>query len=162
MRVAIPSNDEKNIAAHTGRCKGFVIVDIDDKQASRVEYRSNTFTHHAQEEKRVSPALLGMEPETEKTASGLGFPGFGHSKQQGQGGHHHSHRALTRAMADCQAMVALGMGPRLLQDLEQQGIDVYFTRDRDIDRVVSSLAHGDFVSHPEGSACKHPHEHGGH
>ena len=41
MRIAVPSDNEQTIAAHTGRCRGFVIFDIDNGEAKKVEYRMN-------------------------------------------------------------------------------------------------------------------------
>ncbi len=48
MKIAIASDDEQTIASHFGRTRGFVIVDVDDSQISRQEFRLNTFTGHAQ------------------------------------------------------------------------------------------------------------------
>lgn len=47
MRIAIASDDEKTIASHFGRTKGFVICEIEDDQIKSREYRLNTFTGHA-------------------------------------------------------------------------------------------------------------------
>ncbi|MCB2199225.1 hypothetical protein KQI63_07465 [bacterium] len=162
MRVAVPSDNERFIAAHTGRCLGFVIADVQGGAVNRIEYRRNSFTGHA----------LGLHQEGGHQhgggqgggGQGLGM-GMGSGQGQGQGhghghGHHHSHNKILSGLNDCQAMLALGMGPRLQQDLSEAGIEVFFTRDKQIDRVLQQLADGVFTSHPDGSACKeHQHQH---
>lgn len=157
MRVAVPSDNERFIAAHTGRCLGFVIADIQEGAVSRVEYRRNSFTGHAK----------GLHQEGGHHGEGHGAAdgqGLGMGIGQGQGhehghGHHHSHQGILSGLEDCQAMLALGMGPRLQHDLSGAGIEVYFTRDKDIDRVLQQMADGVFTSHPDGSACKDHHHH---
>ncbi|MBS4015669.1 MAG: iron-molybdenum cofactor biosynthesis protein [Candidatus Latescibacteria bacterium] len=47
MKIAFASDDEKTIAGHFGRTRGFVIFDIEDKEIKKQEYRINTFTGHA-------------------------------------------------------------------------------------------------------------------
>lgn len=129
MRVAIPSDDQLNVAGHTGRCGGFMILDVTDEGAKRVEYRSNSYTQHATQH----------------------MPGA--TQQQGKGGH--SHNRLLDAIGDCQAIVALGMGPRLVNDLDAAGIQVFFSRETNIDKIGELMASGSFKSDPNGSACQH-------
>lgn len=47
MKIAIASDDEKGIAQHFGRTKGFVVVELDDGAEKARVYRPNTFTGHA-------------------------------------------------------------------------------------------------------------------
>jgi predicted Fe-Mo cluster-binding NifX family protein len=47
VKIAITSNDGKQVAAHFGRTKGFVICELEDKKIKKQEYRPNTFTAHA-------------------------------------------------------------------------------------------------------------------
>ena len=46
MRVAIASDDQRTIASHLGRVRGFLVYDIADEVQHR-HYRENTFTGHA-------------------------------------------------------------------------------------------------------------------
>lgn len=46
MKIAIASDDEKNVASHIGRVRGFVIYEIEDKKIKNKEYRINDFTGH--------------------------------------------------------------------------------------------------------------------
>ncbi len=46
MNVAIPTNDEQNIAERTGRAKGFLIYEIDGQNYKRIDFRENPHKHH--------------------------------------------------------------------------------------------------------------------
>ncbi len=162
MRVALPSDNERTVAAHMGRCEGFVIYDIEPGRVDRVEYRPNTFTGHAKmrmenpEAAREAAAQSGYG-HGHGMGPGHGVGGHGHGQGQhgGQGGH--SHGGVLRGLGDCQMVVALGMGPRLQNDLKQHGIEVCYTRNKQIEEVVQQIAEGAFTSHPDGSACKNHH-----
>jgi len=45
-RIAIATDNEKTISSHFGRTRGFLIVDIEDNDIQKVEYRENNFTRH--------------------------------------------------------------------------------------------------------------------
>jgi predicted Fe-Mo cluster-binding NifX family protein len=47
MKIAIVSDDEKTIASHFGKTRGFVIFEVEGKEIKGQEYRLNTFTGHA-------------------------------------------------------------------------------------------------------------------
>lgn len=47
MKIAIASDDEKNISAHFGRTRGFVVYEVVDGTVKNKEYRTNDFTFHA-------------------------------------------------------------------------------------------------------------------
>lgn len=47
MKIAIVSDDEKTIADHFGRTRGFLVCDVDAGKVKHREYRLNTFTGHA-------------------------------------------------------------------------------------------------------------------
>lgn len=47
MRVAIASDDERTIANHFGRTRGFMIYEIEDGTIKNQHYRINDFTGHA-------------------------------------------------------------------------------------------------------------------
>ena len=128
MRIAIPSDDGTNMAAHTGRASGFVIYDIDEKQAVRIEYRTNTYTGHAK----------GDCTGAEKSA------------RHG----HHDHGDLLDALHDCQVMIARGMGPRLVRDLSRRNIDVVFCDQETADQTAEQFAAGELASTGK-SLCDH-------
>ena len=50
MKIAVATNNEKTVAGHVGRCKGFLVYEIEEQKINRIELRENTFTNHAQGE----------------------------------------------------------------------------------------------------------------
>jgi len=129
MRIAIPSDDGINVASHTGRASGFVIYDIENDQAIRIEYRSNRYTGHA----------LGKCDGSEH-----------HSSNQ-----HHSHDSLLGALDDCNMMLAHGMGPRLVADLATRNIQVVFCDETLAEDAAQKLAIGQLTAREDSGCCPH-------
>ena len=46
IHVAVPTNDEQTLAERTGRAKGFLIYEIEDKTVRKLEFRVNPHKHH--------------------------------------------------------------------------------------------------------------------
>lgn len=126
MRIAVASDDGAQVAAHTGRCRGFVIFDLMGQTPARVEYRSNTYTAHAR-----------------------GQCQGGHTDAGHQG-----HGALVEALADCQVLVTRGLGPRLVADLARRGIDAYVCSVERVDEAAELYARGQLPRAP-GTGCQH-------
>lgn len=134
MKMAVPTDDGVTIAAHAGRCRGFVIYEIIRSVSHRIDYRNNTFTHHAQQPDR------GDSHECSHDGNGVG---------------RHSHISLLEAISDCDTFLAVGIGHGLVNDLQAHSISVLFSEERQIDRAIAMLALSAFVSNPQGSACCH-------
>jgi predicted Fe-Mo cluster-binding NifX family protein len=97
MKIAVASDDGRSIAAHFGRCAGFLIFDVADRKATQVEHRSNAGGQH----------------------------NTGEDCTHGHHDHHHavhSHESFTQLLADCQVIICRGMGRRAVADLEAGGI----------------------------------------
>ncbi|HNQ21632.1 MAG TPA: NifB/NifX family molybdenum-iron cluster-binding protein [Phycisphaerae bacterium] len=131
-RVAFASDDGTAIAAHTGRCACFVIYNVADGQAPRVESRANTFTTHAQE-------------------------GCAGPHAPGPPAGHHSHASLLDALADCQVLVTRGLGPRLLADLGARGIDVCVCNADGVEDAARLFAAGQLRRARPTDACGRSH-----
>lgn len=128
MRIAVPSDDGISIATHTGRAGGFIIFELENYQAVKLEYRSNQYTAHAKGE-----------------CNG----------EKSDGPHqHHSHLELLGALHDCQVMIAHGMGPRLVADLSRRGIEVVFCDHEVAEDAAGQFAAGELVSTGK-SCCDH-------
>ena len=128
MRIAVASDDGVTLAAHTGRCGGFVVFDIADGVATRREYRPNTFTGHARGE-----------------CEG------GH--QSGADHAHQSHGPLLEAIGDCGALLSRGMGPRLRVDLAAHNIEACVTAVAQLEQAAEQFAAGQLQRTPDGGAC---------
>ena len=132
MRIAIPTDDSVHIAGHTGRAGAVAIFEIQDGTVTQLEIRQNTFTGHHQH---------GHADHEE----------CGHGSHGNGGGH--SHNALIEALRDCEVMIARGMGPRLVNDLECCGIQVVFTAETELQRAAERFAQGQLPSEPDQSTC---------
>lgn len=117
MKIAVPSDDGKSIASHTGRAQGFIIYHSESDKVTRMEYKRNQFTGHA----------LGLHPQNETEEH--------HS-------HNHSHAPLLDALNGCKIVIANGMGPRLITDFANRGIQAVFTRESDADKAVDLFISG--------------------
>jgi predicted Fe-Mo cluster-binding NifX family protein len=126
MRIAVATDDGELIATHAGRCRGVVVFEIDGNTARRIEERSNTFTAHARGECE------------------------GH--HDAPGGGHHSHAGLIGAVADCQALITRGMGPRLAADLSAHGIDPFVSGVERVADAAGLFAQGRLPRLP-GTGC---------
>lgn len=118
MKIAIASDDEKNIAAHTGRCACFVIYDVQNAQIVGCEVRPNTFTLQAR-------GNCSGKPKGGQRSGGSG-----------------RHDSLLDALSDCQVFICRGMGPRLVADLHGHGIKVVFCSETDVQEAASKFASG--------------------
>ena len=119
MRIAIASDDEKTIARRTGRCRGFVVFEVADGQATRSEYRQNRFTEHARGQ---CPGELG--------------------EARSHPGGHHSHSPLISAIGDCCTLITRGIGPGLAADLGRQGIDACVCAVSEVEDAAHEFAAG--------------------
>jgi predicted Fe-Mo cluster-binding NifX family protein len=123
MRVAVPTDDQTTISAHTGRCAGFAIYTIENKAARKEAYRENTAGHAH------------------------------HQHDEGHGEHHHDHSGMIGLLRDCEYVVTGGMGPRLINDLEAEGINIIFTYEQDVAKAVEALAEGRLVRDQPRTRC---------
>ncbi len=146
MRIAVASDDGVQVAAHSGRCREFVVFDVVDGKATRVEGRANRHTHHAQ-----------------------GQCG-GHGHQHGhQHGHAHGaapadvapghgcHGGILAALGDCKVFVAGGMGRRLVAGLLASGVTPYACAGGTVDEAAEAFASGKLTPLTPEMACQHQH-----
>ena len=128
MRIAVATDDGASISMHFGRSAGFIIFDIDDGIAKRLEQRENISTPHAQ-----------------------GMCGHGHET-----GGHHSHEAIADALKDCQAVICHGMGQRAFVDLEAKGIKaIIVSEDLTADAAAGQYAQGGLDASGGSPCCGH-------
>jgi len=132
VRIAVASDDGARVAQHTGRCAGFVVYEVLDKTAQRLEYRENRFTAHARGE-----------------CAGESDAAAGHAHHA-----HHSHAALVDALADCCVLVTRGLGPRLVADLAARGVDAYVCPVESVDDAATLFARG-ALPRAGGCGCQH-------
>ncbi len=132
MNIAIPSNDGLTVSAHFGRSRGFIVFKTSKQEILSEEYRENTVTGHA----------LGQH--TEHTEE--------HHHQNGE--HTHSHTGILGVLADCEAVIAGGMGQRLFNDLTGAGKKVFVSREENARQAVKLLLTDQLDSNPD-VCCQH-------
>lgn len=128
MRIAIASDDGERIAAHAGRCRSILVFAVEGDEVRCIEDRPNTYTAHARGE----------------------CDGTQHGGQES----HHGHGGLTAALADCQALITRGMGPRLIADLSARGIEAVVSTVERADEAARLYACG-ALPRAAGTGCGH-------
>jgi predicted Fe-Mo cluster-binding NifX family protein len=139
MRFAIPSDDQIHLTAHTGRTRGFVVYQVDDSGGLLPEYRD-------------CASDVGCE----------GKHGQGDCKGPNGSGQSHGlsrHEQILCALDGCDAIVALGMGPRLQQFFAEHGIKVFFTRDHVVERVANQMLSNSIPQSDGIRPCSASHTH---
>lgn len=134
MRVAIPSDDQRLVSGHVGRCAGFIVAEVVDGAEVGRNWRRNTFTGHAR--------------------------GETHGPRDGTG----RHAGVLAALADCGSVVSRGMGRALHEELVAAGIEAVTTDLVTVDDVIQAVARGELVDHPDrrcdhGHDHDHDHDH---
>jgi predicted Fe-Mo cluster-binding NifX family protein len=63
MKIALPTNDRKEITKRTGRAKEFVIYTIDNSVITGIEYKKNEHDHdheHNEEEEHTHKEIIDL------------------------------------------------------------------------------------------------------
>ena len=134
MKVAIASDNGREIAQHFGRTRGFLICECDGNQINNEVYLSNDFTGHAHH-----------------------GDNHGHGHQEG-GGHNHSHADILKALNECDVVFSGGMGFRMINDFENHGKKVVITDERDARKALQLFLEGKLVERADRS-CNHGRHH---
>ena len=88
-KIAIATDDQRRVAGHLGKCRSFMIYEIDGDKIMNKELRENNFTNH----RRGGGHHHG---------EGEGHGGQGHGR--------HSHEHLVNGLKDCTYLISSGGG----------------------------------------------------
>lgn len=116
MKIAIASDDDRTIAQHFGRCLGFTIVIMNEKEILTRSWQPNRATQHA------------IQQNT----------GHAHGAGHAHGGGH-SHESIMNILGDCDLIIGGGMGRRLRDDFAAAGLRAVITDIETIDDVLQSV-----------------------
>jgi predicted Fe-Mo cluster-binding NifX family protein len=121
MRIAVASDDNENICGHVGKCKGFVVLNVENGKILTKEVRKNSFTNH-----------FNRSHNSE------------HQNDSHQRGHglKDGHKRLAQGLKDCDYLISHGMGRRLIEDIESQGIKTIVTTEQNVESAAISLELG--------------------
>ncbi len=132
MKIAAVSEDGVTISQHFGRAPFYVVVTIEDGKIVAREIRD-----------KMGHAQFAGEPHAEAShgahSCGHGFDPAAQSR----------HVRMAAAIADCQVLLARGMGAGAYQSMEQAGIRPMITDIAEIDQAVQAYIEGQLVNHSE-------------
>jgi len=127
MKIAAVTEDGVTISQHFGRAPYYVVLTIEDGQ------------------------VVGRE-QREKVAHGRGADGHVHVEGQAHGfdaASQDTHGRMAAPIADCQVLLARGMGMGAYESLQQAGIRPVVTDVADIDAAVQAYLAGNLTDHVE-------------
>jgi predicted Fe-Mo cluster-binding NifX family protein len=127
MKIAIVTDDFKTISAHFGRAMHYTVFTIENGQVSARESRDKAGHHQFAEHSLHSHhGLHGTDPASEDR-----------------------HAAMMTTIADCQVLLACGMGAGAYNALKQRGINPIITDMHEIQAAVEAYLAGSLTDHPE-------------
>jgi predicted Fe-Mo cluster-binding NifX family protein len=127
MKIAAVTEDGVTISQHFGRAPYYVVLTIENGQ------------------------VVGRE-QREKVAHGRGAGGHVHIEGQAHGfdaASQDTHGRMAAPIADCQLLLARGMGMGAFQSLQQAGIEAVITILPTIDEAVAAYLAGTLANHTE-------------
>lgn len=121
MRIAVATDDNRNVCGHVGKCRGFLIFDVESGKIVNKEIRENSFTNHFNRNEH----------------------GEGHQHGLGRGfGGNDGHKRLADGLKDCEYLVSHGMGRKLVEDFNSVGIKTIVTVERNAETAATNLELG--------------------
>jgi predicted Fe-Mo cluster-binding NifX family protein len=127
MKIAAVTEDGVTISQHFGRAPYYVVLTVEDGQ------------------------VLGRE-QREKVAHGRGADGHVHVEGVAHGfdaASQDTHGRMAAPIADCQVLLARGMGMGAFQSLTQAGIQPVITDIAAVDEAVAAYLAGTLTNHVE-------------
>ena len=127
MKIAAVTEDGVTIGQHFGRAPYYLVLTVVDGQ------------------------VVGRE-QREKVAHGRGADGHVHVEGQAHGfdaASQDTHGRMAAPIADCQVLLARGMGMGAYESLQQAGIRPVVTDVADIDAAVQAYLAGNLTDHVE-------------
>ncbi len=128
-KIAIATNDQKRVTGHIGRCRAFMVYEIDGEKIVNKELRENNFTNHRR--------------------------GGEHHHSHGEGGEHR-HTHLIEGLKDCKYLISSGGGWHVVEDLKQHNISTLFTDVEMIEDAVNKFIKGELKNETD-LVCNHNH-----
>lgn len=133
MKIAVASDDGTSISAHLGRAAYYVVFNVEeDRVVERLVLPKENFHQHRHREH--------------------GDDCHRHSDREHRGTGKRSeekHRLMFAAVADCQVLIARGMGYGAQRGLQQLGIQPVLTDLVDSDDAVAAFLAGELVNRPD-------------
>jgi predicted Fe-Mo cluster-binding NifX family protein len=129
VKIAAITDDGKTISQHFGRARYFLVVTVEDGKITSHELRDKA-GHHT---------FAPQEGMGHNHAAPHGFDPASRSR----------HAQMLAAIADCQVVLAGGMGQGMLQNLEQADIRPILTEVKSIQEAILAFLEGKLVDRSE-------------
>jgi predicted Fe-Mo cluster-binding NifX family protein len=132
MRIAAVSEDGETISQHFGRAPFYVVVTVEDgkivaretrDKMGHAQFAGDTHEEHGQE---ADPRGHGFDPAAQSR-----------------------HSRMAAAIADCDVLLARGMGAGAYESMRQAGIRPIVTEIAAIDQAVQEVISGQITDHVE-------------
>lgn len=147
MKIAAITDDGTKLSAHFGRARHFLVLTAQDGEIVARELRDKVghqdFAHEGHSH--------GHSHEHEHDA-GEHHAHHGRNDPRGHGfgrGSGQRHASMMAAIADCEVLLARGMGQGAALALEKAGIQPITTEIRTIDEAVQAYLSGEIADRPE-------------
>jgi len=132
MKIAAVSEEGVTISQHFGRAPFYVVVTVEDGKIVARERRD-----------KLGHAQFSREPhDPEAHGSDTRAHGFDPAAQS-------RHARMAAAIADCEVLLARGMGAGAYYSMEQAGIRPVITDIVEVDEAVKAVISGQIVDHTE-------------
>lgn len=129
MKIAAVSEDGITISQHFGRAPFYIVVTIENNQIVSKEKRDKLGHAHFAGESHAE----GEDPR------GHGFDPAAQSR----------HASMASAIADCQVLLARGMGAGAYESMRQANIQPIITDIENIDDAIQAYLNGKLIDHIE-------------
>lgn len=129
MKIAVITDDFKTISAHFGRARNYLVFTVENGKIAGQEKRAKA--HHGQ---------FAVGPEEHHHHGGEHGPDPAADNRHG---------LMAEPLADCQVLLARGMGNGAYNALRARGITPILTDIADIQSAVQAYLDGTLVDHPE-------------
>jgi len=131
MKIAAVSEDGLTISQHFGRAPFYVVVTVEDRK----------IVSHEKRDKMGHNEISG---ETHEEAHGEDPRGHGFDPAA-----QNRHARMTAAIADCEVLLARGMGAGAYESMKQANIRPVVTDVANIDEAVQAYIEGRLVDHTD-------------
>lgn len=129
MKIAVVTDDGKNISQHFGRASYYLVVTVEDGKIVHRELREK-FGH----------AQFAHEPhDPEQPGQHHGYGAASESR----------HERMAATIEDCEVLLCGGMGMGAYESVKQRGIRPIVTDILSIDEAVKAYLEGNIVDHIE-------------
>jgi predicted Fe-Mo cluster-binding NifX family protein len=130
MKIAIVSDDGVNISQHFGRAPYYIVVTVENGMVTHKETRAKVAHGHGH--------------------GSIAEPHVHHGGEHGaSAAEHDTHARMAHPIADCEALLARGMGQGAYVSLRQLNVRPVITDISDVDAAVAAYIAGTIVDHTE-------------